>query len=176
VLPRSRQPHLSGGVEALGTALGQSDFPATFVASIRPACFQLGSMLQQGSPTGSCAPLGLRDRAEMESFMFAFDSNLKPMVGQQLTLHDGRFDDPLLAPMLRAAERGQCDIAIRHAARGYLVTRPRAHDPASTEAVSKSGQTVSLAALHSNQHPVTLTCYPPLADQAEARRNAFGSR
>jgi hypothetical protein len=84
-------------LEAIGEQLGQSGFPLAFAASVRPACFQLGSMLQQGSPDGSCAPPALKDRAEMEAYMLAFDSNLAPMVGQQLTLHDDRLDVDLCA-------------------------------------------------------------------------------
>jgi hypothetical protein len=162
-----------GECQAALEALGE-DFATTFENSIRPACFQLGSMLEQGSPEGRCAPEGLKDRAEMVDFMLAFDSNLMPMVGQQLTLHDDRFDHPLLAPMLRAAEHGHCDIALRRKNRGYLVTQPDAKNPRRTRIVDGAGRGAALDRLRSAKNPVTLTCYPPHPSQAEARRNAFG--
>jgi len=161
-------------LEAIGELIGQSDFAETFATSIRPACFQLGSMLQQGSPSGSCAPPGLKDRVEMEAYMLAFDSNLTPMVGQQLTLQTGDFDAPLLRPMLRAAARGQCDIVVRQKERGYLMTGPNGRHPDTSQVSDARGRSRTLAALCTSNAPLTLTCYPPHPERAEARRSAFG--
>lgn len=54
-------------------------------------------------------------RRELEQFMFAFDSNLAPVVGQQWTLHSG--NAALIGPQidlltLRAAQ-GECDLVVK---------------------------------------------------------------
>lgn len=159
----------------IGAALDQPGFAATFASKILPACFQFGSMLEGGKPDGSCAPSGLRQRTDMESFLLAFDSNLKPMVGQQLTLH-GRSPNPLLQPLLRSAARGDCDLALRQGNLGLLVTRPDTARPDRSELGRINGRATTLGALRREPAAITLTCYPPYPDQAEARRSAFDLR
>jgi len=161
---------------AIGSAQGKPNFAQTFVAEILPACFQFGSMLEGGAAQGVCAPSGLRERADMESFMLAFDSNLKPMVGQQITLHGARGSASFLRQLLRAAALGQCDLALRQSNRGWLVTRPDADRPERSVLARSSGPTTTLASLQRDAAPITLTCYPPYPDQAEARRSAFDPR
>jgi hypothetical protein len=155
---------------ALGEALGDPAFSVTVATSILPACFQLGSMLERGAPDGHCAPSGLAERAAMEDFMLAFDSNLKPMVGQQLTLRDA--PEPLLEPMLSAAQRGDCDIALRQDNRGYLLTSPNPHAPEQSRLERLEGDACTLGDLLAAASPVTLTCYPPRPGRLEARRAA----
>jgi len=141
---------------------------------VRLSCFRMGSMLQGGDPSGSCFPEGLRDRADMEAFMLAFDTNLEPMVGQQLTLHAEALEPPaLLGAMLRVAARGGCDIAARQGATGYSLPTPRPAQPELSVLVDASGDERTLGALSSGSDPLTLTCYPPQPGQAEARRAAF---
>src|SRR6185503_3361704 len=90
-------------LDATEQALALPGLADGFAPGVLPLCFQLGSMLEDGSAQGDCYPSGLVERAQLESFMLAFDTNLKPMVGQQLTLADGSYDDPRLVPLLAAA-------------------------------------------------------------------------
>jgi hypothetical protein len=163
-------------LQAFGTAIDQPEFASTFVSQILPACFQFGSMLEAGAPDGVCAPSGLRERSDMESFMLAFDSNLKPMVGQQLTLHGSRGNTPSLKQMLTAASLGQCDLALRQANRGFLLTEPDAARPDRSALLRADGSTTTLAVLRRDAAAITLTCYPPAPERAEARRSAFDVR
>jgi DNA-binding beta-propeller fold protein YncE len=163
-------------LQALGAAVDQPEFPATFVKQILPACFQFGSMLEGGSPDGVCAPSGLRERSDMESFMLAFDSNLKPMVGQQLTLHGSAGNAAFLRQLLHSAQLGQCDLALRQGNQGYLVTLPDADRSERSGLQRANGRSTTLGTLRRDADPITLTCYPPAPDQAEARRSAFDPR
>jgi hypothetical protein len=114
----------------------------------------------------------LLERAEMEEFILAFDTNLKPMVGQQVTL-GGRGRAELLGAMLAAAQRGDCDIALQAPQNGYLMTRPDPQRPEQSHLVDVRGRERRLGDLTDGTGPVTLTCYPPQVGQAEARRSAF---
>jgi len=164
----------TGALAAIAAERGDPAFVASFVREVRLSCFRMGSMLQGGDPSGSCFPEGLRDRADMEAFMLAFDTNLEPMVGQQLTLHAEALEPPaLLGAMLRVAARGGCDIAARQGAAGYSLPTPRPAQPELSVLVDVSGDERTLGALSSGSDPLTLTCYPPQPGQAEARRAAF---
>ncbi len=164
----------TSALAAIGVERGDPTFAATFTRDVRPNCFRMGAMLQNGEASGSCYPEGLRERTDMEAFMLAFDSNLEPMVGQQLTLRSTDLDaPPLLASMLRVAARGGCDVAARQGATGYLMTRPREAEPARSELVDGFGRRRQLGELSTAEDPITLTCYPPHPGRAEARRTAF---
>lgn len=161
---------------ALGAAaqtVGMPELPRLFAEDVLPLCFQLGSMLEGGSEAGVCHPSGLRERAQMESFMLAFDTNLKPMVGQQLTLNPEHLDDPALLPLIAAAERRACDLALRQGGRGFVVVQPNPHAPGSSGVLDRGGNRQPLGQLARNAGPLTFTCHPPRPDQAEARRAAF---
>jgi hypothetical protein len=163
-------------LQAIGDAVDQPEFPATFADQVLPACFQFGSMLERGSPDGVCAPSGLRERADMESFMLAFDTNLKPMVGQQLTLHGSSGNAAFLRQLLRSAQLGQCDLALRQGNQGYLLTQPDVDRSERCVLQRANGRTTTLGSLRRAADPITFTCYPPFPDQAEARRSAFDTR
>jgi hypothetical protein len=109
----------------------------------------------------------------MESFMLAFDTNLKPSVGQQVTLNAGRYDDPSLVALLAAAERDDCDLALRQDGRGWVVVQPNAAAPASSWVRDRRGTRRQLRELSSDAGPMTFTCHPHQREQAEARRAAF---
>jgi hypothetical protein len=158
---------------AVATALGDANFPTEFTSQILPFCFQFGSLLENGASSGNCYPSGLTERSELEAFMLAFDSNLKPMVGQQVTLSDGRSDSADLRALLAAAAHGDCDAGVRQAALGYFVAAPNASNPAQSSLEDGLGRTLTLAALKRSNGPVTLTCYPPQPDHSEARRSAL---
>jgi DNA-binding beta-propeller fold protein YncE len=144
-----------------------------FANGVLPVCFQLGSMLEGGSAQGDCYPSGLVERAQLESFMLAFDTNLKPMVGQQLTLAEGSYDDPRLVPLLAAASRGDCDLSLQQRADGFVLTRPIAGDPGSSLLLDATGKTLPLWQIAGHTGELTWTCQPPAPERAEARRAAF---
>jgi hypothetical protein len=162
----------AAALAAIGAERGDPQFAATFL-NVRPSCFRMGSTLQAGEESGSCAPEGLRERTDMEAFVLAFDTNLEPMVGQQLTLADDEAEPPLLAAMLGVAERGGCDVAARQGARGYLMLSPRPTRPGRSVLRDASDDRRTLAELRRRDEPITLTCYPPQPGRAEARRTAF---
>lgn len=63
------------------------------------------------------------ERANVTSFLLAYDSNLKPIVGQQVTMSHESWSDgePRLDLLLERAERGECDLVARgSASEGYL--------------------------------------------------------
>jgi DNA-binding beta-propeller fold protein YncE len=159
---------------AIAEQTGNPEFPGLFVNQLRFGCYQLGSMLEAGSPAGACYPQGLAEREALESFMLVFDSNLKPMVGQQVTLREPRYDAPFVHDLFSAAERGHCDIALRQQNRGLLVTAPRGAAPEQSRIVDAAGHESALSNLRREDGPITFTCYPPGPDLAEARRSAFG--
>jgi hypothetical protein len=151
----------------VGELLGMSDFPTIFALQVRPLCFQLGSTLEGGQAGGVCYPEGLTERSNMEAFMIAFDSNLKPMVGQQLTLHGTSSLPTLLKQMLAASQRGDCDIAAFSKDAGYVMTVSNPTAAWQSELKGKSGTTRSLHSL-ARSDTLTLTCYPPQPGRAEA--------
>jgi hypothetical protein len=163
-------------LQALGDAVDQPEFPATFVNQILPACFQFGSMLEGGSADGVCTPNGLRERAEMESCMLVLDYNLKPKVGQKLNLHGSSGNATFLRQLLRSAQLGQCDLALRQANQGYLLTQADAERSERSVLRRANGRSTTLGRLRRDADPITLTCYPPFPDRAEARRSAFDPR
>jgi hypothetical protein len=170
-----------GVLRELEAALGVPGLARDFGQGILPACFQLGSMLEGGRADGDCYPSGLRERAQMESYMLAFDSNLKPMVGQQLTITELDESDARLQALLGAAQRGDCDLVLQQPTRSFLVVGPNPRAPGQSELEDRRGRSRALAALWQGAatpgaDAATLTCHPPAADLAEARRAAFASR
>lgn len=100
---------------------------------------------------------------QMEQFMLAFDSNMKPIVGQQITLNQ----TPSKAVMGRVkllmarADAGDCElVARRKSNQGFLYTGNRMFQPSTKD----SGQIKfsELEALAKKRHgEITFTCVPP---------------
>jgi DNA-binding beta-propeller fold protein YncE len=123
-----------------------------------------------GNPEGiPLTPQGFQERKNLEAFMLAFDSNLKPIVGQQATLHaqNGAALAARLALMEAQAEAvdpatglTHCDLVARSGGRGYLyrgggLWRPdRAGEPPLPGAALR-------ALARRPQGEVTFTCVPP---------------
>jgi DNA-binding beta-propeller fold protein YncE len=116
-----------------------------------------------GNPTGiPLSPEGFAERNNLARFMLAFDSNLKPIVGQQVTFtgQNSAAALPRLQLMMARADAGDCELIAKRGARGYLYVgggrfRPdRSHEPLVPEAGLRllSGQP---------QGQVTFTCVPP---------------
>jgi hypothetical protein len=70
----------------------------------------------------ACQAAGLADRTDMESFMFAFDNNLKPVVGQQVTLTrtPSAQANARLALLVQQAEQGHCDLVAHGGGAGFV--------------------------------------------------------
>jgi hypothetical protein len=153
--------------------LDDPNFPDVFLQQILPACFQLGSMLEGGGEEGICAPRGLKERSNMEAFVMAFDTNLKPMVGQQVTLTENSSpaDEEMLEVLLTGAARGDCDLVAFQCNTGYVVTQPNPANPKQSSMIRTKGKAVRLGKHWApGQAPLTLTCYPPQPGRAEAFR------
>lgn len=143
--------------------LGFSPTCAQFFGSVR-FCAQWGSTLEQllGSGTQACKAEGLEQRAEMEDFLFAYASNLKPIVGQQVTL--GR--DASVATvsrlhlLLHRASAGDCDLVAHWGAHGAVYE--------SGAFLVDDGRVIRLAMLRRLEEPVTFTAVPV----GEGRRSA----
>ncbi|HEU0031988.1 MAG TPA: beta-propeller fold lactonase family protein [Kofleriaceae bacterium] len=127
---------------------GQFDTPFRFLSNLGflhsdvPTPFGFGIP----QPEGFSLTDGGLERRQVESFVFAFDSNLKPIVGQQITL---RYDNQTVAgpriDLLKArATAGDCDLVAKtHVGlheRGFLYKNgmfipDRAGAPAQTDEV-----------------------------------------
>lgn len=108
---------------------------------------------------------GLRERRQIESFLLAYDSNLAPVVGQQVTQHPGNAvaAGPRIRLLIERADRGECDLVVHgrvlNEMRGYLYEGGRFRgDRASSPSLSDSA--LRLLALLPGQE-LTYTCAPP---------------
>ena len=112
------------------------------------------------------SPTGRQAKSDMEQFMLAFDSNLAPIVGQQVTLVPGRQSvvGPRIDLLVARAHAGECDLVakgrIAQAEVGLLYLgsggfkSDRAAHPLVTEAALRQWVLASAGAL-------TYTCVPP---------------
>jgi DNA-binding beta-propeller fold protein YncE len=136
-------------------------FHSTVVFLQRPAG-ALGP-LDPGNPEGIPPTLeGFLERQNLAQFMLAFDSNLRPIVGQQVT---AAADNRIVALgrlqlMMDRADAGDCDLVAKGGGRGYLYLgegkfRPDRHKDAPVSASAL----LDLAATPGGE--VTFTCVPP---------------
>src|SRR5439155_1520397 len=66
-------------------------------------------------------PDGFLKRRQVEQFLLAFDSNLAPIVGQQVTITAGNraVAESRVQLFLARAERGECDVVAKRNGRGF---------------------------------------------------------
>jgi len=156
-------------VEAVAASLLCPNVPSD---KLMPLCFQLGSAMESGAKDGICYPTGLTERDAVESFMLTFDTNLKPMVGQQVTLNHSK--NKRFNSMVVAAAAGHCDIGGWRQNKGYLMIEPNIDNPMQSLLLSDRDKTLTVESLFKRKSkPITFTCYPPQANQAEARRSVI---
>lgn len=131
-------------------------------------CAAWGSTLEQllESGTAVCEGEGLEQRAEVEELLFAFDSNLKPIVGQQVTVRRearqsevGSSTRQRIELLLAQAEAGHCDVVAHWGQRGAVYEEG--------VFLTDNGTTLSIAELRARREPVTFTAVPP----GEGRRS-----
>jgi DNA-binding beta-propeller fold protein YncE len=144
-----------GSVDTLVRFHGSVVFAARPKGALSPA--------DPGNPEGFTVDArGLEDRGALEQFLLAFPSNLKPIVGQQVTLGASvsAAARDRLALMIARADAGDCELVAKGAGRGYLYVGggrfvgDRAREARFTEAALRA------SARHPG-HELTFTCVPP---------------
>jgi len=103
----------------------------------------------------------------VESFVLAFDSNLAPIVGQQVTLGPANFESEAANARVDLFEWratvGECDLVAKGYVQGERAAFLYAGDGTFTR--SQTGDTVSDAALRASAQDsggeLTFTCVPP---------------
>jgi hypothetical protein len=117
----------------------------------------------QGFPSGEA---GLPLRRAVESFLFAFDSNLKPIVGQQVTLdsHNANIVATRIDLLMTRAEAGDCDLVVKgdlnRARVGFLYTRNGWFRQNATR-LPPLPDNLMRAAVKEPDDSLTYTCVPP---------------
>ena len=124
--------------------------------------FEQGSTNPDGFPQGATGELMKR---QVEEFMLVMDSNMKPIVGQQVTLraNNGAVVGPRIHLLIARANAGDCDLVVKGYAFGrevgFLYTGGAFH-PDKQEAPSLSD--ASLRSVPTNGgSELTYTCVPP---------------
>jgi hypothetical protein len=116
------------------------------------------------NPNKGISPQGLQLRQEISSYVFAFDTNLFPIVGQQVTLtkSDAAAAAARIALFEAQATAGNCDLIVRGQVRGRdagFVYSKGAFVP------DRAGPTLSDSSLHAllgdEARSLTFTCVPP---------------
>ncbi|MEO6028836.1 MAG: beta-propeller fold lactonase family protein [Candidatus Binatia bacterium] len=116
-----------------------------------------------GIPAG--AP-GDPTRRNLDAFMMAFDSNLAPIVGQQITRTSSNAGtvDPRITLLAQRADAGECDLIakgeIAGAPRGYLYVGGGTFETDRASEAPVSDATVRALANSAGQE-ITFTCVPP---------------
>ncbi len=123
---------------------------------------------RSGTNPGGFAPgaTGVQERRDMEAFMLAFDSNLAPIVGQQITLDDtnAAIVDARIDVLVARADVGECDLIVK----GPIAGEPRGwvrladgtfQSDREAEGALSDAALRALAATPGQ--PLTYTCVPP---------------
>jgi DNA-binding beta-propeller fold protein YncE len=116
-----------------------------------------------GNPFGlTLSPEDFEKRRGLEAFMLAFDSNLAPIVGQQVTLtaRNAGVVDARLDLLEQRAQLGECDLVAREGGRSLLYVGDGAFAPDLSFAWPIP-DVLLRAAIHFGLGPVTFTCVPP---------------
>ncbi len=110
-------------------------------------------------------PIGVKMRRQMEQFMLAFDTNLAPIVGQQVTLTPTNVDIalPRIALLTERAQAAECDLVakVHFGARefGYL------YNSGAWKTDNRKRAPITSVVLQDivkhRKLPITYTCVPP---------------
>ena len=138
---------------------GSFDTVARFIQGF--ADFPTGHPLDNFNPTGfPQTPAGRAEREWVESFLLAFDSNLAPIVGQQVTLtgSNGAIVGPRIDLLIARADAGECELVARSRRKSYLYAGGVfEQDKAGVSSLSDA-QLRGKASVAENE--VTYTCVP----------------
>ncbi|NUP10872.1 MAG: beta-propeller fold lactonase family protein [Polyangiaceae bacterium] len=144
----------AGDIDSVFRFLHVTTFSTNFLFGPNPDGFPAGAA---GDP----------ERRKVESFLLAFDTNHKPIVGQQYTLdkHNGAVAIPRIGLLVDRAEAGDCELVAkgrlggRNRERGYLYL-----GSGYFQRDRSSAPPISYAALVSkvdhNRESLTFTCAP----------------
>jgi hypothetical protein len=111
------------------------------------------------NPNGfEASAAGNQLRRQVEQFLLAFESNLKPVVGQQVTVSSVNASSSAarIALLVARADAGDCDLVARTDAHGYLYLGRGAFKQDRAGKPSRS-----LSQVVSEGHAATFTCVPP---------------
>jgi hypothetical protein len=155
--------YLGDQIRGFGTnRAGDFDNPLRFVSVI--AFSNLFPILPNPGGFGVDAA-GFRDRQQVVSFLYAFDTNLAPIVGQQVTMNaqTSVSAGPWVGLFEQRADAGECDLVAKadlDRERGFLYVGNDTFTPdtASQPAMS-TAQLEGL--LGGPQNALTFTCTPP---------------
>jgi hypothetical protein len=110
-------------MQALGCFDLRTGAGCASLLSLVRGCALWGATLENILPNGTkaCMSHGLQEKNDMEDFMMAFDSNLKPIVGQQVTLTTSSGTGPRarLDLMISQSAAGKCDVVAHARGRGF---------------------------------------------------------
>lgn len=100
------------------------------------------------------------DRNRVSDFLFAIDTNLAPIVGQQVTVSPKNRESALkrLDLLLQRGQLHECDVVASTVIKSKQI---QAIANSATQFVTTSNQSISRDALLQTNYPVTFTCYPP---------------
>jgi hypothetical protein len=140
---------------------------ASLIGAVR-GCALWGATLEEIVPNGTkaCQAFGLDDKADLEDFVFAFDNNVKPIVGQQVTLKQGAgaAARTRLDLLVQRANAGDCDLIAHSSDHGFAYS--------GGQFTRDDGARFTLSGLEQrviSRGPVTFTAVPP----GEGRRSGI---
>ncbi|MGH8590027.1 MAG: hypothetical protein ACREXX_12070 [Gammaproteobacteria bacterium] len=105
---------------------------------------------------------GILQRRAVESFLLAFDSNLAPIVGQQVTLtrHNAAAAGPRIDLLIARAEEDECNLVAKNRQGGFLYVG-NGKFRSSRKGIPKIPDPLLRATAHLPGGEITYTCVPP---------------
>jgi hypothetical protein len=107
-------------------------------------------------------PEGIVMRRNLESFLLAFDSNLAPIVGQQVTLtrHNAAEAGPRIDLLIAQAEEDECDLVAKNRLGGFLYVG-EGKFRFSRKRIPRIPDPLLRATANLPKGEITYTCVPP---------------
>jgi hypothetical protein len=124
--------------------------------------FQLDA---NGDPLPIPDPAGFAARRAVVSFLMAYDSNFKPILGQQVTFahQSGADSDARIALLVARSQAGECDLVAKGSfggrERGFVYEAGLYRSDESSDAPRSEAELKAL--VRSDKHALTFTCVPP---------------
>jgi DNA-binding beta-propeller fold protein YncE len=159
------------GDQIRGFGFGHDGSLDTLFRFLADTSFNQSPTNPNGIPVG--AP-GDQTRRQLESFMLAFDSNLAPIVGQQITLGPGSAATvgTRIGLLESRADVGECDLVAKGVSvgreRGYLYNNAGGWRQDVAAAPVLPDATLRSLASQPSGHELTFTCVPPGSGQRVA--------
>lgn len=119
---------------------------------------------EQGEPMPIPDPAGFQVRRALGAYLMAFDSNFKPIVGQQITYNKASGSDATdrIALMTARAELGECDLVAKAnmmgREHGFIYQSGMYRSDSAIFPALAEAQLLSLAI--NEKHAITFTCVP----------------